>query len=130
MWTFAGVPLLVTDDGGGPIIIPQTMEDVREYPGVDKADITPDHIRPTLISVTILARTDAEHETLEAMFGTGTIGDLERPVAGDYWVYAGAKATRVEVGKYPDGRRKLEVTFTCPDPFPARKSTGVKVFST
>ncbi len=127
MWTFAGVPILVTDDG--LTITTQTVEDVIEYPGVDKADIVPDHIRPTLIAVTVLARTDEEHETLEAMFGSGVLGDLERPVAGDYWVYAGAKVTgRAEWTKYPDGRRKVRVTFICPDPRPTRKSTGERVF--
>lgn len=84
---------------------------------------------PTLVTVTILARSAEELETLSALFESGFDGDLKMPHGDDAWVYEDAYVQngaqwRKTAGNLWEGR----VDFICPDPRPRWLSTGERVY--
>lgn len=128
-WRFAGNTLMVLKlpkpgRSGG------YRKRTFEPPGYDGISAVLDDGRlPVKVSVTVETITHAEHETLSALFESGTNGDLEVPHGDDAWVYANAFVDGlVSWEKNTDGNWQARVNFTCPDPRPTRLSTGELVF--
>jgi len=128
-WKFADTTLNVMANPA-PVRSGGYRKIVFSPPGYDGiSGVIDDGRLPTEVTVSILATTYDEYETLSALFESGTDGDLEMPYDGDHWVYANAFLEQ-GVAWSRVGRKywRATVTFVCPNPRPTWLSTGLAVY--